>query len=99
MPASATPWRRRWTRGHCGLPEDDLLRTGAELLEVKADRLTAALALELHEGAVVADTVDERRCVFLAGLYRAERDIAERLRSLVRGEPPWPALDVGNAIL
>ena len=33
--------------GHCGLPEDDLLRTGAELLEVSADRLTAALALEL----------------------------------------------------
>ena len=39
--------------GHCGLPEDDLLRTGAELLEVPADRLTAALARELQDGAVV----------------------------------------------
>ncbi len=84
--------------GHCGLPEDDLLRTGAELLEVTADRLTAALALELAEGAVVADTLGERRCIFLAGLYRAERDIAERLQSLVRGEPPWPALDVDKAV-
>ena len=84
--------------GHCGLPEDDLLRSGAELLEVTADRLTAALALELQEGAVVADTVGERRCIFLAGLYRAERDIAERLQSLVGGEPPWPALDVDRAI-
>ncbi len=84
--------------GHCGLPEDDLLRTGAELLEVSADRLTAALALELQEGAVVADTVAERRCIFLAGLYRAERDIAERLRSLVRGKPPWPVPDVDRVI-
>ncbi len=84
--------------GHCGLPENDLLRIGAELLEVTADRLTAALALELGEGAVVADTVSERRCIFLAGLYRAERDIAERLQSLVRGEPPWPPLDVDKAI-
>ena len=84
--------------GHCGLPDDDLLRTGAELLEVTADRLTAALALELAEDAVVADTLGERRCIFLAGLYRAERDIAERLQSLVRGEPPWPALNVDKAV-
>ncbi len=62
--------------GHCGLPEDDLLRTGAELLDVSPDRLTAALALELEDGAVVANTVGERRCIFLAGLYRAEQEIA-----------------------
>ena len=47
---------------------------------------------------MVADTVGERRCIFLAGLYRAERDIAERLQSLVRGEPPWPVPDVDKAI-
>ncbi len=84
--------------GHCGLPEDDLLRTGAELLEVSADRLTAALALELQDGAVVADTVGDRRCVFLAGLYRAEQDIAGQLRTLAAGAPPWPTIDVDKAI-
>ena len=84
--------------GHCGLPEDALLRTGAELLEVAADRLTAALALELQDGTVVADTVGERRCIFLAGLYRAERDIAERLKALAAGESPWPEIDVEKAI-
>ena len=84
--------------GHCGLPEDDLLRTGAELLEVSADRLTAALVLELQDGAVVADTVGERRCIFLAGLYRAEQDIAGRLRTLAAGAPPWPTIDVDKAI-
>ena len=84
--------------GHCGLPEDELLRTGAELLEVSADRLTDALALELQDGAVVADTVGERRCIFLAGLYRAEQDIAGRLRTLAVGAPPWPLIDVDKAI-
>ncbi len=84
--------------GHCGLPEDDLLRIGAELLEVSADRLTAALVLELQDGAVVADTVGDRRCVFLAGLYRAEQDIAGHLRTLAAGTPSWPAIDIDKAI-
>jgi len=84
--------------GHCGLPEDDLLRIGAELLEVSADRLTAALALELEDGAVVADTVGERRCIFLTGLYRAEQESARRLRELAAGEPPGPEIDVDRAI-
>ena len=85
-------------KGHCGLPEDDLLRIGAELLEVTAERLTAALALELADGTVVADTVWRRRCVFLAGLYHAERDIADRLHSLAAGETPWPSIDVERAV-
>ena len=84
--------------GHCGLPEDDLLRAGVELLEVAVDRIEAALALELQDGTVVADTVDDRCCVFLAGLYRAEQEIADRLRSLATGEPPWPEIDVDKAI-
>ena len=33
---------------------------------------------------MVADALDGRRCIFLAGLYRAERAIAERLRAARR---------------
>ena len=58
----------------------------------------AALELELVEGAVVADTVDQRACVFLAGLHRAERDIAERLLRLAKGRPPWPAIAADPAL-
>ena len=60
--------------------------------------IEAALALELETGEVVADTVEDRRCVFLAGLYRAEQGIAERLRVLAAGRPPWPAIDPDKAI-
>jgi exodeoxyribonuclease V alpha subunit len=57
-----------------------------------------ALALELAGGDVVADEVDGRACVFLAGLHRAERGIAERLLRLAQGPPPWPAVDVDKAV-
>ena len=60
--------------GHCGLPADELGQLTAALLEVPAELVETALGLELEDGDVVADTVEERRCVFLAGLYRAERD-------------------------
>ena len=69
-----------------------------KLIDVPAALIETALALELEAGELVADTVQERPCVFLAGLYRAEQAIAERLRSLVRGRPPWSDIDAGAAI-
>jgi exodeoxyribonuclease V alpha subunit len=44
--------------------------------------IQTALELELTDGTVIADRVGEMPCVFLAGLYRAERTIAERLTRL-----------------
>ena len=84
--------------GHCGLPTDELRPLAAELLEIPPEVADAALELELVEGAVVADTVDQRACVFLAGLHRAERDIAERLLRLAKGRPPWPAIAADAAL-
>ena len=70
----------------------------AELLGIPAEIVDAALDLELSDGEVVADTVEGRPCVFLAGLYRAEESIAERLIGLGAGRPPWLALDPEKAI-
>jgi exodeoxyribonuclease V alpha subunit len=36
--------------------------------------------------------------VFLAALYQAEREIAEKLKALAVGRPTWPAIDVNKAI-
>ena len=84
--------------GHCGLPEEELRGLAAELLGVGADLVGEALALELAEGAVVADMVGATRCVFLAGLHAAERGIAARLRDLAAGRPPWGEVDAERAI-
>src|SRR5262249_17756869 len=50
------------------------------------------------DGTVIADDLDGRRCVFLAGLYRAEREIAQTLKTLAAAKPPWPVIDVDKAI-
>ena len=60
----------------CGLSADELVPLACTLLEVPADLVETALGLELEEGAVVADEVDGMRCIFLAELYHAEREIA-----------------------
>src|SRR4051794_19444816 len=84
--------------GHCGLPNEELLGLMVQLLEVPAELVETALSLELQDGAVIADDLDGRRCVFLAGLYRAEREIAEKLIALAAGRPPWPLIDADKAI-
>ena len=54
-------------------------------LEVPQELVRTALDLELADGAVIADMLGDKRCVFLAGLYRAERGIAEWLLQLGSG--------------
>ena len=84
--------------GHCGLPVGELLTSTAELLEVATPLIETALALELEAGDVIADSVGETDCIFLAGLYRAEQSIAERLRACAVGRPPWPEIDAEKAM-
>ena len=84
--------------GHCGLPFEDLLALTRELLEVPAELVETALGLELRDGTVIGDEVESRPCIFLAALYRAEREIAAKLKALRAGKPPWPSIDAGKAI-
>jgi exodeoxyribonuclease V alpha subunit len=84
--------------GHCGLPSDELMPLAAQLLEVPQDLIRTALDLELADGTVTASRVGDKPCVFLAGLYRAERNIADRLLQLRNGKLPWPWIDPDKAI-
>jgi exodeoxyribonuclease V alpha subunit len=84
--------------GHCGLAEDELLLRAKTLLEIPAAILAEALQSELATGTVVADTIEARRGIFLAHLWRAERLIAQRLRTLTDERPPWPAIDAERAL-
>jgi hypothetical protein len=73
-------------------------RQRRRLIEVPAAIIEGALEMELQDAEVVTDTVDERPCIFLAGLHRAEQAIAGRLRRLGSGSLPWPAIDAEKAI-
>ena len=54
--------------------------------------------LELSDGTLIVDTVGEAACIFLAGLYRAEQAIAERMLGLANGKLPWPWIDPDKAL-
>jgi len=84
--------------GHCGLPTAELTPLAEKLLDVPQDLIRTALDLELADGTVIADRLGETACVFLAGLYRAERAIADRLLKLTKGRLPWPWIDPDKAI-
>ena len=84
--------------GHCGLPTDELVPLAEKLLEVPVELVRIALDLERTEGTVIADSVGETSCVFLAGLHRAERSIAERLIRLANGTLPWPWINPDKAL-
>src|SRR5277367_2589731 len=84
--------------GHCGLPTEELAPLAEKLLKVPADLIRTAADPELTEGTIIADSIDETPCVFLAGLHRAERAIAERLLRLADGTLPWPWIDPDKAL-
>ena len=84
--------------GHCGLPVEELVALAAELVDVPGELVRTALDLELADGTVVAAAVAGTDCVFLAGLYRAERIIAERFLRIADGQRPWPDIDTVKAL-
>jgi exodeoxyribonuclease V alpha subunit len=84
--------------GHCGLPRANLIGLAGELLEVPTPLIESALLEELAEETVTADRVGEADCIFLTGLYLAERGIAEQLKRIGAGSLPWPEIDADKAL-
>src|SRR5262249_4584646 len=61
------------------------------------DLIRTALDLELADGTVIASRAGDKPCVFLAGLYRAERNIADPLLQLSNGKVHALWIDADNA--
>src|SRR5208337_3412242 len=84
--------------GHCGLPEDELVVRAEKLLAIPSETLRDAVVAEVASGFLTADEIGDRRCIFLAHLWRAERVIAQRLRTLAKDPPSWSTIDAERAI-
>jgi exodeoxyribonuclease V alpha subunit len=54
--------------------------------------------LEITDGTVIADTVADTPCLFLSGLYHAEKGVADRFQHLVLGSLPWLNIDIDKAL-
>ncbi len=61
---------------HCRLPRMSWCRS-TRSFRLRGNWSARCLRLELTEGTVIADRVGDIPCVFLAGLYRAERTVAD----------------------
>src|SRR6056297_767173 len=84
--------------GHCGLPRADLIGLAEKLLEVPQPLIESALLEEIAEETVTADRLGDADCIFLTGLYLAERSIAEHLKRICAGSLPWPDIDADKAL-
>src|ERR1700758_3532103 len=77
--------------GHCGLPTNELVPLAEKLLEIPQDLIRTALDLELAEGTVIADLVDEINCIFQLPCPSAERR-RPRVASLSAALWQWAGL-------
>ena len=84
--------------GHCGLPTNQSIPLAEELLEAPKELILTALELERSDGAVISDKFGDTACIFLAGLYRAEQVIADRLLRIVKGRLPGAWIDEEKAL-
>jgi exodeoxyribonuclease V alpha subunit len=84
--------------GHCGLPRAELIGLAGKLLEVPAPLIDSALREELAEETVTADRVGDADCIFLTGLYLAERGISEHVKRIRAGALPWPQINTDRAL-
>jgi exodeoxyribonuclease V alpha subunit len=86
------------SQGHCALPRDDLVARAAALLAVEAGAIQAALETEIRAGGMILDAIEGTPCVSLLAIHQAEREVAERLRALASGRPPWPLADLDGRL-
>ena len=84
--------------GHCGLPHHLLLTSVQELLDIPYELVVQALNLELDCEYVVQEVINQTNCVFLSGLFQAEKAIAKKLITLTQSPLPWSSIDAGVSI-
>lgn len=84
--------------GHCAAWRDALATQASDLLSISRDTIEEALAAELIEGHLVAETIDERPVVLLTPLQRAEQGIATSVQRLLSGTPPWGTIAPDRAL-
>ena len=78
--------------GHCFATEEQLLRTGEEMLEVEPAMLESVLRGMIESGDLIteefsADNGIPERAIYLPPFYHAEMGTAKRLRELFQGRP------------
>ena len=89
--------RHNLRSGHTCLPQDKLIKTAAEFLEVEIFKAESALEDMLLDGTLVRDYFDNREFIFLPLYYDSENYIATRM-NLLTSFPMAPVKNIHNEI-
>ena len=84
--------------GHCAYPESLLIEEAVKLLDIPASIIEKALHAEIQEGRLIQESIHEEAWIFLRHLYRAEKELTERLLKLNEGQHPLPLVDFEKVI-
>ncbi len=84
--------------GHCAALVNDLTTETATTLEVEPNLIVQAVELEIAAKELIPDTFGDDLGVFLAGFYKAEVAVANKLKTLKASVPLWGQIDTGKAI-
>jgi len=88
--------------GHCGYGREELVAMAVKLLEIPDEIIRTAVEYLLQEDRIVPRTLDSdaggQPAIFLAGLDRAEKNLAENLMARQAGKHPCPKIDLEKAI-
>ena len=85
--------------GHCGLPVEELARPHREAARSAGRAGRDGAWTSSSRTAPSSPTISKAAVASsLLALYRAEREIAEKLKALADGKPPWPSIDADKAI-
>lgn len=83
--------------GHCWTYENDLLLHANELTGIPMEVLGEAIAGEIADGRVVAESGEPRR-IYLKRLFYAERDVAARVRAIMSTPRSVRQFDAARAV-
>ena len=84
--------------GHCAREHQELVAASAKLLEIPEQTIREAIELEVIEGRLTPEDIDDKPCLFLTPLHRAEQGVARHVKRLLQGSSAWAGIDLGKAI-
>ena len=84
--------------GHCAAPHDTLIRESVKLLEIDEPILEEAIREEVAQENLVPEEINGVPCLFLTPLHRAELGVANSIKRILEGAPPWGLLDAAKAL-
>ena len=84
--------------GHCAASHDSLIQEAEKLLEIPVSILEEAVREEVVQENLVQEDIEGINCLFLTPLYLAEIGVANSIKRILDGVPPWGKVEEVKAL-